>query len=178
MYLSLSFFFFFFFLSLFLSFSLSFFHVLSFFFLSFFVLVLELWFTYQKRLLVFNLTLSEIVFYRNVSIFIRSLGSTFVQACLNPDPCCPQGPTHSGNELAQGPVDLLFVRYGKRLVGLVVKASASRAEDPVFESHLRRNFSGSSHTSDLKIGTPVATLPGAWHYRISAETGRPGISIQ
>ena len=46
-------------------------------------------------------------------------------------------------------------------VGLVVKASASRTEDPVFESRLRRDFSGSSHTSDFKIGTPVATLPGA-----------------
>ena len=48
-----------------------------------------------------------------------------------------------------------------RLVGLVVKASASRAEEPGFES-------GSSHTSDSKIGTPVATLPGAWRYRVSA----------
>ena len=38
-------------------------------------------------------------------------------------------------------------------------------------------FSGSSHTSDLKIGTPVATLPGAWCYRVSAGTGRPGVSI-
>ena len=48
-----------------------------------------------------------------------------------------------------------------RLVGLVVKASASRAEDPGFESPLRRDFfSGSSHTRDLKIGTPVASLPG------------------
>ena len=64
-----------------------------------------------------------------------------------------------------------------RLVGLVVKASASRAEDPGFESRLRRDFSGSSHTSDLKIGTPVATLPGAWRYRVSAGTGRPGVSI-
>ena len=27
-------------------------------------------------------------------------------------------------------------------------------------------FQGSSHTSDLKIGTPVATLPGTWHYRV------------
>ena len=45
-----------------------------------------------------------------------------------------------------------------RLAGLVVKASPSRAEDPWFESRLRREFSGSSHTSDLKIGTPVATL--------------------
>ena len=56
-------------------------------------------------------------------------------------------------------------------------ASASAAEDPGFESRLRRDFSGSSHTSDLKIGTPVATLPGTWHYRISAGTGRPGVSI-
>ena len=64
-----------------------------------------------------------------------------------------------------------------RLVGLVVKAPASRAEDPGFESRWRRDFSGSSHTSDLNIVTPVATLPGAWHYRVSAGTGRPGVSI-
>ena len=67
-----------------------------------------------------------------------------------------------------------------RLAGLVVKASASGAEDPGFESRLRRDFSGSSHTSDIKkkkIGTPVATLPGAWRYRVSAGTGRPGVSI-
>ena len=35
--------------------------------------------------------------------------------------------------------DCLFV---DRLVGLVVKASASRAEDPGFESRLRRDFIG------------------------------------
>ena len=64
-----------------------------------------------------------------------------------------------------------------RLVGLVVKASASKAEDPGFESHWRQDFSGLSNPSDLNIGTPVATLPGAWHYRISAGTGRPGVSI-
>ena len=55
-----------------------------------------------------------------------------------------------------------------RLVGL---ASTSRADDPGFESRLRRDFSVSSHTSNLKIGTPVATLPGAWWYRVSAGTG-------
>ena len=38
-------------------------------------------------------------------------------------------------------------------------------------------FPGSSHTSDFKIATPVATLPGAWRYRVSAGTGRPGVSI-
>ena len=64
-----------------------------------------------------------------------------------------------------------------RLAGLVVKASASRVEGPGFESRLRRDFSGSSHTSDFKIGTPVAALPGAWHYRVSTGTGRPGVSI-
>ena len=30
---------------------------------------------------------------------------------------------------------------------------------------------------DLKIGTPVATLPGAWRYIVSAGTGRPDVSI-
>ena len=64
-----------------------------------------------------------------------------------------------------------------RLAGLVVKASASGAEDPGFESRLRRDFSGSRHTSDLKIDTPVATLLGAWRYRVNAGTGRPGVSI-
>ena len=62
-------------------------------------------------------------------------------------------------------------------VGLVVKASASRAEDPGFESRLRRDFFWVSHTSDFKIGTPVAALPGTWHYSVSAGTGRPGVSI-
>ena len=65
----------------------------------------------------------------------------------------------------------------KRLVGLVVRASAAGTEDLGFESRLRRNFSGSSHTGDLIIGTPVATLPGAFRYRASAGTGRPGVSI-
>ena len=60
----------------------------------------------------------------------------------------------------------------------MVKASASGAEDPGFEPRLLRDFSGSTHTSDLQIGTPVATLPGAWRYRVSAGTGRPGVSIQ
>ena len=51
----------------------------------------------------------------------------------------------------------------------LLKASASRAEDPGFEYR----FPGSSLTSDLKIGTPVAALPGAWRRRVSAGTGWP-----
>ena len=58
----------------------------------------------------------------------------------------------------------------------MAKASASGEEDPGFESRLRRDFSGSSHTSDIKIGTPVATLPGDWRYRVSAGTGWPDVS--
>ena len=64
-----------------------------------------------------------------------------------------------------------------RLVALVVKASASGAEDPAFESRVWRDFSGSTHTSAFKIDIPVATLPGAWCYRVSTGTGRPGVSI-
>ena len=60
---------------------------------------------------------------------------------------------------------------------MVVKVSTLRAEDPGFESRLRWDFSGSSHTSDVNTGTPVATLPGAWHIRVSAGTGCPGVSI-
>ena len=63
------------------------------------------------------------------------------------------------------------------LAGLVVKASASGVEDLGFKPRLRRDFSWSSHTSDLKIGAPVATLPGAWGYRVRAGTGRPVVSI-
>ena len=59
----------------------------------------------------------------------------------------------------------------------MVKASALGAEDLRFESRLGRDFSRSSQTSDLKNGTPVATLPGAWNYSVSAGTGRPGVII-
>ena len=62
-----------------------------------------------------------------------------------------------------------------RLVGLVVKALG--AEDLGFESCFQRDFSRLSHTSDLKTGTPVATLSGAWHYRVRAGTGWPGVSV-
>ena len=59
----------------------------------------------------------------------------------------------------------------------MVKGSVSRAEGPGFDSRLRQDFFRSRHTSDLKIGTLVATLQGAWRYRVSAGTGWPGVSI-
>ena len=49
-----------------------------------------------------------------------------------------------------------------RSVGLVVKASTSGVEDPGFESCLRWDFSGSSHTSDFKLALqwPPCQAPG------------------
>ena len=72
---------------------------------------------------------------------------------------------------------MLFSTDKDCLAGLVIKVSTSGVEGPGFEFCLWQDFSGSTHTSDLKIGTPVATLPGAWHYRVSAGTGRPSVSI-
>ena len=68
--------------------------------------------------------------------------------------------------------------YMDRLVGLVVKASTSRSENlGSILACADGIFSGSSHTSNLKTGTPVATLPSAWCCRVSAGTGWPGVSI-
>ena len=88
-----------------------------------------------------------------------------------------QNPSGRGNRHLARKADVLTLTTQHRLVGLVVKASTWGAEGPEFESCLRRDFSGSSHTCDFKIGNPVATLPGAWHYRVSAGTGQPGVSI-
>ena len=63
------------------------------------------------------------------------------------------------------------------LVGLVEKTSSSRMEAAGFEFHLCWDFSRSSYTSDLKIGTPVATLPQPWRSRVCAGTGWPSVSI-
>ena len=64
-----------------------------------------------------------------------------------------------------------------RLVGLVVRCPPRERKVPGSNPACDGIFSGSSHTSDLNICTPVATLPGAWRYRVSAGTGRPGVSI-
>ena len=63
------------------------------------------------------------------------------------------------------------------LVGLVVRRPPRERKVPGSNPAGGGIFSGSSHSSDFKIGTPVATLPGAWCYRVSAGTGRPGVSI-
>ena len=64
-----------------------------------------------------------------------------------------------------------------RLAGLVVRRPPRERKILGSNPACAWIFSGSSHTSDSKIGTPVATLPGAWRYRVSAGTGRTGVSI-
>ena len=64
-----------------------------------------------------------------------------------------------------------------RLVGLVVRRPPRERKIPGSNVACAGIFPGSNHTSDLKIGTPVATLPGAWCYRVSAGTGWPVVSI-
>ena len=64
-----------------------------------------------------------------------------------------------------------------RLVGLVVRHPPRERNIPGSNPARAGIFPGSSHASDLKIGIPVATLPGAWRYRVSARTGWPGVSI-
>ena len=58
------------------------------------------------------------------------------------------------------------------MLGASLESGRSR-----YESGLRWVLSGSSHTSDLNIGIPVAPPSGAWYYRVSPGTGRPGVSI-
>ena len=72
----------------------------------------------------------------------------------------------------------ISLQSSDRLVGLVVKASASSAADLGFHSRFCcGDISGSSHISDFIICTPVTTLPGAWHYRVRAGTGWPDVGI-
>ena len=71
----------------------------------------------------------------------------------------------------------LSLSLSDRLVSLVVRRPPRERKVPGSNPASTGIFSGSSHTSDLNIGTPVATLPGAWHYRVSTGTGRPCVSI-
>ena len=101
----------------------------------------------------------------------------FRKICTPPWDSCEDGPSSVMFYYQINWHCLTYLITCYRLAGLVVKVSALGAEDPGFESHLRWDFSGSSHTSDLKIGTPVATLPGAWRYRVSTGTGQPSVSM-
>ena len=86
----------------------------------------------------------------------------------------PSGPKDSSEAGVDKSLNLL---RRDRLAGIVVKASTSRAEDPRFESRLHWDFFRVESYLDFNMDTPVATLSGAWRYRLRAATGWPGISI-
>ena len=81
--------------------------------------------------------------------------------------------------MSSSAVKILLVSFSVlyRLLGLVVRRPPRERKIPGSNPVCDGIFSGSSHTSDSKIGTPVPTLPGAWCYRVSAGTGQPGVSI-
>ena len=64
-----------------------------------------------------------------------------------------------------------------RLVGLVVRRPPRERKIPGSNPACAGIFSGLSHTSDVTLCTPVATLPGALRYRVITGTGGPGVSI-
>ena len=64
------------------------------------------------------------------------------------------------------------------LVGLMVKAYASRVTDlGSIPTSPNGSFSGSSHTSDLEIGSPVTALSGDCCNRVSICTGWSGVDV-
>ena len=71
----------------------------------------------------------------------------------------------------------LSAHKANRFVGLVVRRPPWERKIPGSNPACAGIFSGSSHTSDFKIGTPMATLPSAGGYRVSTGTGQPGVSI-
>ena len=73
--------------------------------------------------------------------------------------------------------DTIGLSFSYPLVGLVVRRPPRERKIPRSIPACVGIFSGSSHTSDIQIGTPVTTLPGSWRYRVSAGTGRTGVSI-
>ena len=113
-------------------------------------------------------------------LFVRSFVRSFVclhgererTACFHhvPAPCQCSSETDLPRQLHQSATL-------DRLVGLVVRRPPRERKVPGSNPDCAGIFSGSSHTSDLNIGTPLATLPGAWRYRVSAGTGLPGVSI-
>ena len=84
--------------------------------------------------------------------------------------------TPSSSTVTPGKQNCSFL-MSDRLVGIVARRPPRERKILGSNPACVGIFSGSSHTSDLKIGTPVATLPGAWRYRVSTGTGRPGVSI-
>ena len=88
----------------------------------------------------------------------------------------PNEHTHSPPALQSQELSARFLLH-YHLIRLVVECPPPERQTG-FDSHFCRGFfSKSSQTSDLKIGSPVVTLPDAWCYRVSVGTGWTSASI-
>ena len=65
----------------------------------------------------------------------------------------------------------LYVPFLDNLCGLVERHPPQKQEI----RGLIPRFTQSGHSSDLKIGTVVDTMPGILHYQVTAKTGWPGV---
>ena len=128
----------------------------------------------------FHTLIIIIVTIRIVIIFIITVVCTClgINACLTSEESkAGQGLVLCTNAKALSLSGSLSLSLSHRLIGLLVRRPPRKRKIPGSNPFCDVIFSGFSHTSDSKIGTPVATLPGAWRYRVSAGTGRPGVSI-
>ena len=67
---------------------------------------------------------------------------------------------------------------GLDCLGLEVRRLPTERGKPGFDPCFPDGASSLSiNTIDVKTGTPVATVPGAWHERVSTGTSLPGVSI-
>ena len=109
--------------------------------------------------------------------------------CLPPMKVCQLDSAHNSRVvacraawwLAAGPVSSLrhSPRKGPYALLPVIASLAYWLRRPPRDRkiRLRRDFSGSSHTSDLKLAIKWLPLSGAWRYRVGAGTDWPGVSI-
>ena len=104
------------------------------------------------------------------SFFHRSLYTPFF--ILPPVPVHPVLHSFTGPCTPRSSFFLLY-----RLVGQAVGRPLGCGSSG-FDSRFRPGqFSSLCHTSDLKMGSPVATLRGDWCYRINSGTGGSCVSI-
>ena len=121
-----------------------------------------------------------------VSLYLQRVGN--VDKNHEHSDARPSGRWRTGYQKA-GPISFFLNQIGSKFtlskVGLSSFPQSSRLYHPLCDHcseqvngvDLHAIFSGSSHTSDLKIDILVAALQGAWRSRVSVGTGWPGLSI-
>ena len=110
------------------------------------------------------------------SVTFRSQGASAFTPPPPPSPPQPLSPPPPPPPPKKQPIE--SEALGTKVLMVVVSMTPC---DRLFQSDGFHLESGgpvtTGHTSDLNSGTQMATLSGAWHFRVSSGTGRPGVSI-